>query len=126
MPIHDLRYSLILPSTDAYKQLLEENTQKKNNIDEFYATSTMVDRSWIGSNEEHSDKASSAWISLQSEEHNTIPVSVNSVVQGVTSTTSCSVPSAQKQWPNLAPKTKQQSMHTCAHFFFISISQKTI
>ncbi|KAJ4432409.1 hypothetical protein ANN_21028 [Periplaneta americana] len=47
--IEDLRYSLILPTTDAYKQLLEENTQKRNNIDdEFYATSAMVDRSWTG------------------------------------------------------------------------------
>ncbi|KAJ4446917.1 hypothetical protein ANN_13618 [Periplaneta americana] len=51
-PTTALKMAITQRSKYAYKQLLEENTQKRNNIDnEFYATSAMVDRSWAGTNQ---------------------------------------------------------------------------
>ena len=49
--IEDLRYTLLLPSTNAYNKLLAERQQKREVDDEFYSTSAMIDRSWTEPNQ---------------------------------------------------------------------------
>ena len=50
--IEDLRYTLLLPSTNAYNKLLAERQQKREEVDdEFYSTSAMIDRSWTEPNQ---------------------------------------------------------------------------
>lgn len=51
--IEDLRVKFLLPSTDAYKNFLQERYDKMTEIDEdFYCTSAMIDRSWTQPNQE--------------------------------------------------------------------------
>ena len=51
--IEDLRCEIMLPASDAYKQLLQDLHQKKNSISEdFYTTCAMQDRTWTEANHE--------------------------------------------------------------------------
>ncbi|KAJ4427238.1 hypothetical protein ANN_24856 [Periplaneta americana] len=52
--IEDLRQSLLLlPTTEAYENLLIEILQKRKEVEEeFYTTSAMTDRSWEGANQQ--------------------------------------------------------------------------
>ena len=51
--IKDLRYALLLPTTDAYDRLLVERQQEREEVDEdFYGTSAMIDRSWSKPNQQ--------------------------------------------------------------------------
>ena len=51
--VEDLRYALLLPTTNAYNRLLMERHQKREEVDEdFYGTSAMIDRSWSKPNQQ--------------------------------------------------------------------------
>ena len=50
--MEDLHYALLLPATEAYRELMAENQRKRRDIEEdFYATSAMTDRRWTGPNQ---------------------------------------------------------------------------
>jgi hypothetical protein len=49
--VEELRNDLLLPSTDAFKTLLDKRQQKRDDIWwEFYSTEAMIDRDWMKSN----------------------------------------------------------------------------